>query len=247
MKFLIHIVLSFFIVIISITSHAESYFDQGLKAANHNNHKEAIHFFEEVIEHEKSNVSAYFNLGNSYYENKQFGKAIWAFERVLKYAPRDSEAPSTIELCYKQLGSEQQWLPHTNGIQRMIYGIGSNTWAILAIITSIMMSFSIFLLLKLKNSSWKRLHFLFLIGEVVLLIGFVISAKSAKDHLSSSKFAIVTQKNIPTYMNEKGEKSTLSLSEGTKVELLSTSNQMAEVMLSDSKTVLIALEDIEFI
>lgn len=247
MKTLIHTVLSFFIAFISISSHAESFFDQGLRAANQNNHKEAIRFFEEVIEHEKSNVSAYFNLGNSYFENKQFGKAIWAFERVLKYAPRDSEAPSTIELCYKQIGSEQQWFPHTNGIQRMIYGIGSNAWAILAIITSLMMSFSIFLLLKLKNSAWKRLHFLVLIGEVVLLIGFAISAKSAENHLSSSKFAIVTQKIIPTYMNEKGEKSTLTLSEGTKVELLSTTNQMAEVMLYDSKTVLIAIEDVEII
>lgn len=241
------IVILFFCGMVSFFGQAESPFDQGLNAANQKKHKEAIRFFEEVIEHEKSNVSAYFNLGNSYFENKQYGKAIWAFERVLKYAPRDGEAASSIELCYKQLGNDQQYYPHTNGIQRMIYGIGSNTWAILAIITSLFMSISIFFLLKLKNNGWKRLHLLLLVGEVVLLIGFIIFSKSAENHLSSNRFALVTQKKIPTYMNEEGVKSTLTLSEGTKVEIMSTMNQMVEVMLSDSKTALIAVEDIEFI
>jgi hypothetical protein len=247
MKPLNYIILSVFSTLVVLSGFAESQFDQGLKAANQKKYKEAIYLFEEVIEHEKSNTSAYFNLGNCYFENKEYGKAILAYERVLKYSPRDAEAPSNLELCYKKLGNDQQWFPHTNGIQRMIYGIGSNTWAILAIVVSVFMGLSIFLLLKLKNSSWKRLHLLLLTGETVLLIGFVISAKSAENHLDSNKFAIVTQKTIPTYMNEQGERSSVLLQEGTKVELLNSSKQMVEVMLPDSKSVLIAIEDVEVI
>lgn len=242
-----YIILSVFSALFVLSSFAESKFDQGLKAANQKKYKEAIYLFEEVIEHEKSNTSAYFNLGNCYFENKEYGKAILAYERVLKYAPRDGETPSNLELCYKKLGNDQQWVPHTNGIQRMIYGIGSNTWAVLAIVVSVCMGLSIFLLLKLKNSGWKRLHLLLLTGEAVLLIGFVISAKSSENHLASNKFAIVTQKTIPTYMNEQGEKSTVTLQEGTKVELLNSTQQMVEVMLPDSRSVLVAIEDVEVI
>jgi tetratricopeptide (TPR) repeat protein len=229
------------------TIHAESLFDNGIKAANEKNYKEAIFQFEEVIENDKSNVSAYFNLGNCYFEIKKYGKAIWAYERVLKYSPRDSEAPASIELCYKKINSDEQWVAHNNGIQRLIYGIGSNTWAYLAIIISVIMGISIFLLIVQKNNSWRRIHFLLLVGEIILITAFIIAAKSSENHLSIENFGVITQKSIPTYLNYKGEKSTTRLTEGTKVEILNTNRLMHEVILFDGKTTLVSSEDIEMI
>jgi tetratricopeptide (TPR) repeat protein len=242
-----NICLVLFTVFSAFANHAELLFDKGLKAANQKEYKEAIFHFEEVIETDKSNVSAYFNLGNCYYEIKKYGKAIWAYERVLKYSPRDSEAPASIELCYKKLNSDQKWVAHNNGIQRLIYGIGSNTWSFLAIIMSVFMGISIFVLIVQNNNSWRRIHLMFLITEIVLITGFIIAAKSSENHLSIENFGVITQKSIPTYLNYKGEKSTIQLTEGTKIEILNTFRLMHEVMLFDGKTALVSTEDIEMI
>lgn len=236
-----------FVCAFAFTMHAETLFDKGLKAANEKKYGNAISYFEEVIKDEKSNVSAYFNLGNCYVENKQYGKAIWAYERVLKYSPRDSEAPMNIELCYTKLASDQKWLPHTNGIQRLIYSVGSNTWSILAIAISVFAAFSIFSLLKIKNSPWKRLHFLLLFGETVLLTAFIVAASSSYYYLNSERFGIVTKKSIPTYTNDLGEKSTFTISEGTKLEWIGFTKTKIEVSLSDGKLVLISPDDLEMI
>lgn len=226
---------------------ASELFDQGLKQANAKEYSKAIETFEKLIETEKGNVSAYFNLGNCYYENKQYGKAILAYERVLKFSPRDSEAPMNIELCYKKLGSNIIWEPHTNGIQRLIYGVGPNTWAYLALFTSFLLAFSIFSFFRTTKSSWKRLLFFLIFGKVVLLIAFIIAAKSASSNLTSEQFALVTKEIIPTYMNDQGEKAQLQLQEGTKLEIIQSTKTNIEVRLQDGRAVLVDKVDVEII
>lgn len=235
----------FLIVFGSFTVHSNTIFDVGLNAANKKDYHKAIQSFEQVIKEEMANESAYFNLGNCYYETKQYGKAIWAYERVLKLSPRDSEAPKSIELCYKKLNSEIRWTPHTNGLQRLIYGVGSNKWACLAIVVSFFIGLSIFLYFKTKNNSWKRLNFFILVGETILLIAFTIASSSSSVYASTERFAIVTQKIIPTFMNDVGEKAELQLLEGTKVELLNPTKTKTEVMLEDGRKVLVSGKDVE--
>jgi tetratricopeptide (TPR) repeat protein len=222
-------------------------FDQGLKAANDKKITQAINLFNQVIQQESNNVAAYYNLGNCYYQNKSYGEAIWAYERVLKLSPRDSEAPANIELCYKKLNDTSTWAPHTNGLQRIIYSVGATSWAILSIVNSVLMGISIFLLLKMNNNSWKRFHFMLLFGESVLLIAFIIATNSSRNYITSERFAIVTQKSIPTYMNDLGEKAQLELKEGTKVEFLNLTKTKREVMLQDGQKVLIEEKDVRVI
>ncbi len=231
----------------ALHSYSSDLFDQGLKAANDKKITQAIYLFNEVIEKEPNNVSAVYNLGNCYYQNKSYGEAIWAYERVLKLSPRDSEAPANIELCYKRLNAASTWAPHTNGLQRLIYSVGPTTWAILSIVISILMGISIFLLFKMKNNSWKRFHFMLLIGETVFLLGFLVATNTSSTYLTSERFAIVTQKSIPTYMNDLGEKAELELKEGTKVELHLLTKTKREVILHDGQKVLVEEKDIRAI
>jgi len=229
----------------ALHSYSSDLFDQGLKAANDKKITQAINLFNKVIEQESNNVAAYYNLGNCYYQNKSYGEAIWAYERVLKLSPTDSEAPSNIELCYKKLNNASVWAPHTNGLQRLIYSVRPTIWAILSIVISILMGISIFLLFKMKNNSWKRFHFMLLFGETVFLLAFLVATNTSSTYLTAEYFAIVTQESIPTYMNDLGEKAELELKEGTKVELLSLTKTKLEVMLQDGQKVLIDEKDIK--
>lgn len=222
-------------------------FDQGIEAVNKKNYNQAIEHFENVIKTQKGNASAYFNLGLCYSKIKQYGKAIWAYERVLNLSPKDGEAPQNIEICYTHLHAQTQWVPHTNGLQRMIYSIDSNIWASLSILISCLIGLSIFFYFKTKDNSWKRLNFFFLIGEATLIIIFIICTKSSSSHYMEEKFALVTKKSIPSYMNETGDLAQLKLLEGTKVELIKCTDKMSEVMLEDGRKILVKKDDIEII
>lgn len=234
------------VLIIFVGQHlfASPLFDKGLKAANAKNYPAAIIAFEEVIEMEKGNASAYYNLGNCYFNLRRYGKAIWAYEKVLKLSPRDPEVPMNLELCYKKLGTEAQWAPHTSGLQRLVYGVRSNTWAILAISLSLALGLTIFYLFKLRNTSWKRLLFMLALGEMILIFGFVAAASGSSNFSRSENFAIVTDKNIPTFLNDQGEKSDLKLAEGTKVEVISITKTKLEVMLQDGRKTMVSPNDI---
>jgi tetratricopeptide (TPR) repeat protein len=244
MRNLKRIILVFVCSLCALHSYSSDLFDQGLKSANDKKINQAINLFNQVIQQEQNNVSAYYNLGNCYYQNKSYGEAIWAYERVLKLSPSDSEAPANIELCYKKLNDTSIWAPHINGLQRLIYSFGPTTWAILSILISILMGISIFLLFKMKNNSWKRFHFMLLFGETVFLLAFLVATNTSSTYLTSERFAIVTQKTIPTYMNDLGEKAQLELKEGTKVELLTFTKSKREVMLQNGQKVLIEEKDL---
>jgi len=230
------------LMLLALPSFASELFDKGLKAANEKKYTEAIIAFEEVVEHEKFNVSAYYNLGNCYYHLRKYGKAIWAFEKVLKLNPRDAEAPMSLELCYNKIGPDNSWTPHTGGLQRLICGVGSSTWSYLSIFISICLGLTVFGLFRLSGTPWKRLLFMAALGEAVLLIAFVIAASSAYDYTQNDRFAIVTGKSAPTYLNDLGERSDLDLTEGTKVEVIGLTKTKLEVMLHDGHKVLVSPE-----
>jgi len=239
-----HIVL-FAVLLVTGPSVATKLFDQGLKAANTKKYSEAVICFEKVVEQEKFNVSAYYNLGNCYYRLRKYGKAIRAFEKLLKLNPRDPEVPMSLELCYNKIGPENSWTPHTGGLQRLICGVGSSTWAWLSIFISMCLGLTVFALFRLSGTPWKRLLFIAALGETVLLISFVIAASSAYDYTQNDRFAIVTGKSAPTYLNDLGERSELVLSEGTKLEIIGITKTKLQVMLQNGKKALVSAEDIE--
>ncbi|HEX5112965.1 MAG TPA: tetratricopeptide repeat protein, partial [Saprospiraceae bacterium] len=54
----------------------------------------------------KSN--AYFNLGNTYFQQKDYGESIKAYKEALKLQPKDEEAKKNLMLAMRQLQQQQQ-------------------------------------------------------------------------------------------------------------------------------------------
>jgi hypothetical protein len=224
-----------------------SSFDDGLKAANEKNYKQAIHEFEKVVKEQPQNSAAFYNLGNAYYKNNAFGQAIWAYEVSIKLNPKNAEAPVNIELCYRELTNGNSWQPSISGLQRLIYGIGSTTWAILSILFSCLIACSIFSLLKKKNTPWKRFHVMALFGETTLFIGFLIAANSSAKYPANHDFGIITSKTSPCYLEETAKTADFVINEGAKVLILSEKGNRIEVELLEGRKVFISKKDLRII
>lgn len=242
--------LSIFLAIFSLAYNTFLYansFDDGLKAAEQKKYTVAIHEFEEVTDEQPNNSSAFYNLGNAYFKNKEFGKAIWAYETAIKLNPSDHEAPANIELCYKELTNGNAWQPSISGLQRMIYGIGSFTWAMLSIVLSCLIAYSLFSLLKRKNTPWKRFHVMLLFGEAILFIALIIAATSTANYSSNKAFGIVVVKKSSCFLNETAKTADFAINEGAKVLILSEKANRIEVELLEGRKVFISKKDLRII
>lgn len=206
--------------------------EKGIKLFENHQYDLAILSFQEEIKKNKSNVSAYFNLGLAYNASKEYGNAVWAFEKALKLKPNDTEVKESILLTYDQLGSDSTWIPTLSHFEESVYSLSSNLWAILTIIFSVICAIFLVLYRKSKQLSKKRMFLLFcFLGTAFMLFSLIIASKAYS--FEHSTYAIVTDQKIETFKNDnvKSNSTTgLTLKEGTKLKVIkSTSGKDGKV------------------
>ncbi len=242
-----HSVLIVLTCLFSQVSIANTTFDEGVKAHSENNYVLAIEKFTETINETPNNVSAYYNLGLSNMGNKSYGAAIWAFEKVLKFSPNDSEAKEKIEFCHNELYPSEEWSPILGSFESGIYSISSNAWSLAAILCSILLCICIILLKRKKAMSIKRIMLISSFFSAILMITALIIASKSKAHQESVDYAIITQPTIPTFIDEKNTAKT-NLSEGIRLQLIDKdSSEYVNVQDNMGDQYLVKYEDLTLI
>jgi len=87
--------------------HAEPYYFKGLYHENKGNYTEAVHYFDEAIQHDYNFLDAYLDKGQTYYDQKKYSEALKTFQFTTTVFP--SEA-----LPYFWIGKTQQVLGNSN-------------------------------------------------------------------------------------------------------------------------------------
>lgn len=242
--------LSLFIALfVSLFSFAGSNFDEGVDAFQDSNYVLAIEKFQASLAETPNDVASYYNLGLAHQESKQFGKAIWAFEKVLKLAPADADAKGHIEICYAQLNENMVWEPRLNRFQSILYGYSGMTWSILSIIFSVALALSIVFFVRARDLSYKRLFIVLTFVFICSLISSIMIAYGATTYAEQTRFAVVTKESIPTY-KDKNKLSKATLKEGDQVEIVEPASIVKDFITVSSQsgdTYLVKRTDVDFI
>lgn len=241
---------SFLILIIAVfTAHLSfaSTFEEGIQAFNKKEYKVAIDKFEISINESPNDASGYFNLGLSFQKLKQFGKAIWAFEKASKLKPNDTGLKAQIENSYNELGRAEEYSPRLNRMQSALFGISSNQWSIIAIITSILFALCLVLFARSSQASSRRLLLAFNFLLACVLITAIYIAKTSFAYQADINSAIVTKSEIPVFSSEKGNKEIGKLPEGTRLYRLETKKELISVKSVNGEVYLIDPNDVVFI
>ncbi len=69
------------------------------------------------VDNPKINLDAQYNLGNSYFQQKEYKKAVQAYEQVLKNQPNHDDAKSNLELAKQQLKKSEESKPSEDSDQ----------------------------------------------------------------------------------------------------------------------------------
>jgi tetratricopeptide (TPR) repeat protein len=70
-------------------------------------YEEAIRLYNELVEGGVNEADLYYNLGNAYYKNGEIGRAVLSYERAKRFAPRDKDLKSNLELLNTLLRDKQ--------------------------------------------------------------------------------------------------------------------------------------------
>lgn len=189
MRYLLYI--AFFISSLSAQAQHDTLFDQSVLLLQKEKFKDANKLLEQVILKDSTNLAAYFNLGLSYFEIKDYGNAIWAFEKCLRMDPSNSDVENALTLTYLKIDPdgalklEQTSVPALARIRPFI-------WGLMGITISILISSIIFMLAK---GNQRQLKGFLAFTTIILVLGLLFSFYGGS---VSSQFRDQSNKGIIT-------------------------------------------------
>lgn len=230
-----------------VYSFAQSDFEKAVAMSNSREYDKAAKVFLKLAEQTPENTSAYFNAGNCYRHLNQNGMAIWAYFNVLKRNPSDQEASKNIDACRKSLGLTDTPFQIATPFERALISFGLSTWTYLSIFLSFAVGICLFFLLRKNDFSRHPLIRIVGFSSFILLCFSIFSAFFTQEFLQRKSFGVIVEKSAPVFVNDLGERSTLTLPEGTMVNYEGLTKTKTSVTLQNGKNVFLRDSDIRWI
>lgn len=222
------------------------------KAYQENKYAEAIKMYENILATQGESAVVYYNLGNSYFKEKNMAKAVLNYERALLLNPGDADIRFNLDMARSK--TVDQITPATevfivtwvNSLTNMQSERG---WAKIGIVSFICLLVGLALYIFSKRLFIREIGF---IGAVVLLVVTVCAnlfARQQKNELMDRTGAIVMSPTV-TVKSTPDESGTelFVLHEGTKVFVEDNSMKgWKEIRLEDGNKGWIPTEAIEII
>lgn len=177
------------ISVISATITWSASFEEANELFKEKKYDAAITAYEEYVA-EHNDIAGYYNLGLAYHETNAHGKAIWAFEKVLKLDPTDNAAWEQYKMCQKDLDPNNQIKPILSSFESNLYSVSSTSWSIMAILSAILMSSLLFATYKLSIK--RKTLGMATVASFILLVTLIIIASNTNS-FENHEYAIAVR------------------------------------------------------
>jgi tetratricopeptide (TPR) repeat protein len=221
----------------------DSLFINANKDYANESYSEAIKKYESIINSNLESAELYYNLGNCYYKTEQIHKAIYYYEKTLKYNSDFNDASENILLCQLKLIDKIDTMPelfYKTIFKKIKKSLSFNNWFYLTIIFIwIVFLLSIFRVFKRRNT------FVLTNLFIVALILFFITYNVSSDYTNTrSAIIYASSTNI---MSAPSDKSTnlFTLHIGTKINIKDQIGDWLNINISNGKKGWIRLSDIK--
>ena len=197
----------------------------------------SISQFENTIQDEGFSDQIFYNLGNAYFKDRNYPKAILNYEKALKLNPNFEDAKFNLQIAQQHIVDKIDVIDKFFVIEfynRVVNLMVSNTWAVIGVI-SFLIALSLIFVFFFSNKLWvRKASFFSSMFMIVICIFSNFAASQQKHNLETQEYAIVftptvTVKSSPA---ESGNELFI-IHEGTKVKIRETLGLWSEIELSD--------------
>lgn len=230
--------------------NVDSLWIAGVNAYSEGNYQEASSNWEAVADSGKESPSLYCNIGNAWFKQGNYPKAVLFYERALKLDPSYSDARYNLEFSHNFIQDKIDSVPEFilgSWSRSACYTLSSDVWAALFLVFLVLTLASLILYL-LSSVRWRR-KVGFYSGIVFLVISllcldFALWQRSdyRKDDSAIVMAPVASVKSSPS-----GGKDLFIIHEGTKVKILDQVGSWKNVSLADGRQGWIEDKDMEVI
>lgn len=230
----------------------DSLWTAGVQAYTDGKFSDASAAWTSIEESGQKSAKLYYNLGNAWFKQGNYPKAILNYERALRLDPSYSDARYNLEFTSNFVQDKIEPVPEfilKSVARKVCYVMGSNAWAVIFLVllaTALMMG-----LLFLLGSSVGKRRAGFYCGIVLLLLSagalsFSIWQKS--DSVKTDTAIVMSPvSSVKSSPSSGSSKDLFVIHEGTKVTILDEVGSWKNISLADGRQGWIPAADLEVI
>lgn len=247
-------VFTIIILFYAATAFAQSpkeLFQQGNQAYGKADYQSAIKAYETILNTGYESALVYYNLGNSYYRQDEYGQAILNYERALRLKPHFRDCRQNLALAYSKTEDNIESLPEllfVRAFRALVNAFSITGWGVAILIVLALLGGSLVILFLMQDYSWRKASLISAIVLGILLALTVVCTIASGIQSRRHNQAIVTQPMVII----KGSPDVNSVDkmvvhEGTKVGVDETLDGWHKVSLADGNTGWVEVEEVTVI
>ena len=230
----------------------DSLWTAGVQAYTDGKFSDASAAWTSIEESGQKSAKLYYNLGNAWFKQGNYPKAILNYERALRLDPSYSDARYNLEFTSNFVQDKIEPVPEfilKSVARKVCYVMGSNAWAVIFLV--LLAAALVMGLLFLLGSSVGKRRAGFYCGIVLLLLsaGALSSSIWQKSDSVKTDTAIVMSpvSSVKSSPSSGSSKDLFVIHEGTKVTILDEVGTWRNISLADGRQGWIPASDIEII
>lgn len=230
-------------VVFSLELQARAVADSLFLAANASyakgNYQNAEDLYEAILVRGFESAEVYYNLGNCYYNQENYPRAILNYERALLMDPGNDNIEFNLAKAKVFTIDKIEEIPQfviKRWINSVIILMHSNAWAITSLVAFIIMLTMFLLYFLSTHVGKKRAGFYLAIIMLIISAGSYYLASKSKQLVINSNGAIVMSATVTVKGSPRDTGTDLFIiHEGTKVAIVNSLDNWYEIKLSDGK------------
>ena len=212
--------------------------EKGVSAYSESSYKDAANAWEAIAAGGVASPELYCNIGDAYFKQGNYPKAILNYERALKLDPSFSDARYNLEFAQSFTQDKIEAVPEfiLESVSRKVcYKLGSDTWAVLFLVTlALALACGLLFLLSSRTGRRKAGFYSGVALLIVSLICLNFSAWQKRDYAKKDS-AIVMAPVSSVKSSPSSGKDLFVIHEGTKVKVLDNVGDWLNISLADGR------------
>ena len=222
------------------TNALSTAFAQAKRASDSGNTAEAIRLYNSLLSaNQQKNAVLEYNIANTYYKNKELGKAILHAERALALAPNDADITNNLSFLRAQCRDDIVQIDEfflVRWLRRFCKFLATDTWATLGIFCLWAFGAGGLVWIFGRTREWKQRGFLYAnVALLVSILPFSLAYWQQKTDTDSGYGVVIITETALRSAPDMESSDVLKIHEGLKVSLLDVIGEWRKVGLPNGE------------